>query len=160
MIAQAIAANGPNRRQTVSTTSRRRRNGRNRLEAVGSLRRVNGADLSFEVSGVVAEMMFQSGDEVAAARRCASAQRGRRSASSPPCRRMRPRRHRPAAATKAASFPHPRGEPGTGRFDGLFFYANLRNARAQVRQQQAIATSNAGGRPFAAGWGCARRSRQ
>jgi membrane fusion protein (multidrug efflux system) len=37
-----------------------------RIEAVGSLRAVNGADLSFEVSGIVNEIRFNSGDDVAA----------------------------------------------------------------------------------------------
>ena len=36
------------------------------LEAVGSLRAVNGADLSLEVSGIVGELHFNSGDDVAA----------------------------------------------------------------------------------------------
>ena len=36
------------------------------LEAVGSLRAVNGADLSLEVSGIVDKILFKSGDDVAA----------------------------------------------------------------------------------------------
>jgi membrane fusion protein (multidrug efflux system) len=36
------------------------------IEAVGSLRAVNGADLSFEVAGIIKELRFKSGDDVAA----------------------------------------------------------------------------------------------
>ena len=55
MIAQAIAAMA-NPPQTVSTTVAAQAEWQDRVEAVGSLRAVNGADLSFEVSGVVAEI--------------------------------------------------------------------------------------------------------
>ena len=37
-----------------------------RLQAVGSLRAVNGADLSLEVAGIVDKILFKSGDDVAA----------------------------------------------------------------------------------------------
>lgn len=65
MIATAIAsmANPP---ETVTATTAGQEEWQDRVEAVGSLRAVNGADLAFEVAGVVAELMFQSGDEVAA----------------------------------------------------------------------------------------------
>ena len=36
------------------------------IEAVGSLRAVNGSDLSFEVPGIIKELRFNSGDDVAA----------------------------------------------------------------------------------------------
>ena len=36
------------------------------IEAVGSLRAVNGADLSFEVAGIIKDLRFNSGDDVAA----------------------------------------------------------------------------------------------
>jgi membrane fusion protein (multidrug efflux system) len=36
------------------------------IEAVGSLRAVNGADLSFEVAGIIKDLRFKSGDDVAA----------------------------------------------------------------------------------------------
>ncbi|MBO0752772.1 MAG: efflux RND transporter periplasmic adaptor subunit [Bradyrhizobiaceae bacterium] len=36
------------------------------IEAVGSLRAVNGSDLSFEVAGIIKELRFNSGDDVAA----------------------------------------------------------------------------------------------
>jgi membrane fusion protein (multidrug efflux system) len=50
----------------VTATTAGQEEWQDRVEAVGSLRAVNGADLAFEVAGVVAELMFQSGDEVAA----------------------------------------------------------------------------------------------
>ena len=52
--------------QTVSTAMAAMQEWQPRIEAVGSLRAVNGADLSFEVSGIVKEIRFMSGDDVAA----------------------------------------------------------------------------------------------
>jgi membrane fusion protein, multidrug efflux system len=65
MIAQVMAslANPP---QTVSTTTAGLQDWQPQLEAVGSLRAVNGADLSLEVSGIVDRIEFNSGDDVAA----------------------------------------------------------------------------------------------
>ncbi len=53
-----------NQPQTVSTTKAALSDWQPELEAVGSLRAVNGADLSLEVPGVVEELNFQSGDDV------------------------------------------------------------------------------------------------
>jgi membrane fusion protein (multidrug efflux system) len=50
--------------QTVSTAAASKTDWQERLEAVGSLRAVRGADLSLEVPGVVEEINFQSGDDV------------------------------------------------------------------------------------------------
>src|SRR5579871_356652 len=52
--------------QTVSTVTAATQDWQPQIEAVGSLRAVNGADLAFEVSGLVKELHFNSGDEVAA----------------------------------------------------------------------------------------------
>jgi membrane fusion protein, multidrug efflux system len=52
--------------QTVSTATATMEEWQPRIEAVGSLRAVNGADLAFEVSGIVKELHFNSGDDVAA----------------------------------------------------------------------------------------------
>src|ERR1700731_23915 len=52
--------------QTVSTAMAAMQEWQPRIEAVGSLRAVNGADLSFEGSGIVKEIRFMSGDDVAA----------------------------------------------------------------------------------------------
>src|SRR5437660_5794414 len=53
-----------NQPQTVSTTKAVLSDWQPELEAVGSLRAVNGADLSLEVAGVVEAIDFQSGDDV------------------------------------------------------------------------------------------------
>jgi membrane fusion protein, multidrug efflux system len=50
--------------QTVSVTKAELSDWQPRIEAVGSLRAVRGADLSLEVSGVVDTTSFQSGDDV------------------------------------------------------------------------------------------------
>ncbi len=52
--------------QTVSTITARVSPWQQRLEAVGSLQAVNGADLAPEVSGLVAKINFKSGQEVKA----------------------------------------------------------------------------------------------
>src|SRR6266481_3529630 len=52
--------------QTVSTVTAAMQEWQPQIEAVGSLRGVNGADLAFEVSGIVKELHFKSGDDVAA----------------------------------------------------------------------------------------------
>jgi membrane fusion protein (multidrug efflux system) len=59
----ASLANPP---QTVSTIVAGAQDWQPQVEAVGSLRAVNGADLSLEVSGIVDELHFNSGDDVAA----------------------------------------------------------------------------------------------
>jgi len=51
--------------QTVATTMAAMEEWQPTIEAVGSLRAVNGADLSFEVSGIIKELRFNSGDDVA-----------------------------------------------------------------------------------------------
>jgi membrane fusion protein (multidrug efflux system) len=65
IIAQVMAgmANPP---QTVSTVTASVQEWQPQVEAVGSLRAVNGADLSLEVSGIVGSLGFNSGDDVAA----------------------------------------------------------------------------------------------
>jgi membrane fusion protein, multidrug efflux system len=52
--------------QTVSATRASVSQWQPQIEAVGSLRALNGADLSLEVSGVVGSISFQSGDDVKA----------------------------------------------------------------------------------------------
>jgi membrane fusion protein (multidrug efflux system) len=61
--AMAGMANMP---QTVSTTRAETSEWQPKIDAVGTLRAVRGAELSFEVSGVVDTISFQSGDEVKA----------------------------------------------------------------------------------------------
>ena len=64
--------------QTVSTTKAELSPWQPKIEAVGSLRAVKGADLSLEVSGVVDSISFNSGDDVKAGRRVVEAARRRR----------------------------------------------------------------------------------
>jgi membrane fusion protein, multidrug efflux system len=52
--------------QTVATVMAAVQEWQPQIEAVGSLRAVNGADLAFEVSGIVKDLHFNSGDDVAA----------------------------------------------------------------------------------------------
>ena len=61
--AMAGMANLP---QTVSAVKAASSDWQPRIDAVGSLRAVRGAELSLEVPGVVDEITFQSGDEVQA----------------------------------------------------------------------------------------------
>ena len=64
MIKKFITALG-NPPQTVSVTRAAQGAWQTRLEAIGSLRAVKGADLSLELSGVVESISFNSGDDVA-----------------------------------------------------------------------------------------------
>jgi membrane fusion protein (multidrug efflux system) len=58
---------GPGRQAaTVATTKATTTDWQSQMDAVGSLRAVNGADLSLEVAGVVETLDFQSGDDVEA----------------------------------------------------------------------------------------------
>ena len=63
MISKAIAAlrNPP---QTVSTMTARSQQWTTRLKAVGSIRAVNGANLSFQVAGIISAIHFESGSHV------------------------------------------------------------------------------------------------
>ncbi len=65
MIGQAMKAfaNPP---QTVSTVVATAQEWQPQLDAVGSVRAVSGADLSIEVNGIVDQIHFRSGDDVAA----------------------------------------------------------------------------------------------
>jgi membrane fusion protein (multidrug efflux system) len=65
-IKDAMSKMGPPPPATVSATVAAFDDWQPQLEAVGSLRAVNGADLAFEVPGIVEEIHFNSGDEVKA----------------------------------------------------------------------------------------------
>jgi membrane fusion protein (multidrug efflux system) len=65
MVKQYMSSMG-NAPQTISTTTASYQDWTTNLNAVGSLSAVQGADLSAEVSGIVAEIFFQQGDDVAA----------------------------------------------------------------------------------------------
>ena len=64
-IKEAMSGMG-NMPQTVSTTVSQMTDWQQRVEAVGSLRAVNGADLSLELAGVVDKIEFDSGQDVQA----------------------------------------------------------------------------------------------
>ncbi|MBS0538735.1 MAG: efflux RND transporter periplasmic adaptor subunit [Proteobacteria bacterium] len=63
---KTVMAGIGNMPQTVATTKATTSDWQPQMEAVGSLRAVSGADLSLELAGVVAEINFQSGDDVEA----------------------------------------------------------------------------------------------
>jgi membrane fusion protein (multidrug efflux system) len=65
MIMKFMTAMGPPP-QTVSTATATVEEWQPQIEAVGSLRAVNGADLAFEMPGIIKELHFKSGDDVAA----------------------------------------------------------------------------------------------
>jgi membrane fusion protein (multidrug efflux system) len=65
-IIKHVMAAMANPAQTVSTVTAGYQDWQQHLDAVGSLRAVNGADLSLEVAGIVDAIHFQSGDDVAA----------------------------------------------------------------------------------------------
>jgi membrane fusion protein, multidrug efflux system len=61
---KAFMASMGNQPQTVSTTKATRSDWQAKLQAVGSLRASDGADLSLQLAGVVEQINFQSGDKV------------------------------------------------------------------------------------------------
>src|ERR1051326_5645 len=65
-IIKKVMASMSNPPQTVSTTTAGEQDWQSQVEAVGSLRAVKGADLSLELAGIVGEIDFDSGDDVAA----------------------------------------------------------------------------------------------
>jgi membrane fusion protein, multidrug efflux system len=65
MIKKFMAARGAPP-QTVSAATATVEEWQPQIEAVGSLRAVNGADLAFEMPGIITELHFKSGDDVAA----------------------------------------------------------------------------------------------
>lgn len=63
-IIQKVMANIANPAQTVSTTVAEPMDWQDKIEAVGTLKAANGADLALQVSGIVEEISFKSGDAV------------------------------------------------------------------------------------------------
>src|SRR5258708_33906218 len=61
-----VMAGMANPTQTISTTQAVNTDWQSRLQGVGTLRAVSGADLSFELPGIVETIDFQSGDDVKA----------------------------------------------------------------------------------------------
>jgi membrane fusion protein, multidrug efflux system len=137
----ASQANPP---QTVSTATANLQEWQPELEAIGSLRAVKGADLAFEVSGIVDEIDFNSGDDVEAGA---------------PLLRLRSeddvaKLHSLEATAQLAEINYQRDEKqfkaqavsqATLDTDA----ANLKNAKAQVAEQQAIVNKKIVRAPFA-----------
>ena len=65
-IIKQVMASMSNPPQTVSTAVAERTDWQDKIEAVGSLKAANGADLALEVSGIVQNISFNSGDSVIA----------------------------------------------------------------------------------------------
>jgi len=139
--AMAGMANMP---QTVSAVKAASSDWQPRIDAVGSLRAVRGADLSLEVPGVVDEITFQSGDEVQAGQvllrlrnedEVAKLQSLEATARLAQITYDRDVKQLKAQAISQAIVDNDE--------------ANLRNARAQVAQQKAIVEKKTVRAPFA-----------
>jgi membrane fusion protein, multidrug efflux system len=143
MIEKAMAAfaNPP---QTVSTMTAAVQEWQPRLEAVGSLRAVNGADLAFEVPGIVDQINFNSGDDVQAGQLLlhlrsdddvAKLQSLQASADLAEIVYQRDQKQLKIQAVSQATLDADA--------------ANLKNARAQVAEQQAMVDKKSIRAPFA-----------
>jgi membrane fusion protein (multidrug efflux system) len=130
--------------QTVSTVTAAVQEWQPQIEAVGSLRAVNGADLAFEVSGIVKELHFKSGDDVAAGDILLTLRADDDIAKLEALR----------ATAALSEIVHQRDQEqfkikavsqATLDADG----ANLKNAKAQVAEQQAVVDKKTLRAPFA-----------
>jgi len=130
--------------QTVSTVTAAVQEWQPQIEAVGSLRAVNGADLAFEVSGIVKELHFKSGDDVAAGDILLTLRADDDSAKLEALK----------ATAALSEIVHQRDQEqfkikavsqATLDADG----ANLKNAKAQVAEQQAVVDKKTLRAPFA-----------
>jgi len=143
MIKKFIAAAG-NPPQTVSVTRAGFSEWQPRIEAIGSLRAVKGADLSLEVSGVVESISFNSGDDVEAGAQLLKLRTADDVAKLESLQAM-------AALSEITNerdqkqFKMQAVSQATLDTDA----ANLKNARAQVVQQQAIIDKKILRAPFA-----------
>jgi membrane fusion protein (multidrug efflux system) len=137
----AAAASPP---QTVSTTTAGVQEWQPEIEAVGSLRAVNGADLAFEVSGIVKDIQFNSGDDVAAGKVLMALRSdddvGKLRALEATAELSEVNYHRDQEQFKIKAV-----SQATLDADA----ANLKNARAQVTEQQAIVDKKMLRAPFA-----------
>ncbi len=130
--------------QTVSTVEATTADWQPELNAVGSLRAVNGADLSLEVSGVVASLNFNSGDDVVAGQTLMQLRDDDDVAHL----------HSLQAAAALAQITYDRDQKqvkinaiSQSQFDTDA--ANLKNAQAQVAEQQAVVAKKTLVAPFA-----------
>jgi membrane fusion protein, multidrug efflux system len=137
----AAAASPP---QTVATATAATEEWQPQIEAVGSLRAVNGADLAFEVSGIVKELHFNSGDDVDAGTVLMTLRSdddvGKLHALEATAELSEVNYHRDQEQFKIKAV-----SQATLDADA----ANLKNARAQVAEQQAIVDKKTLRAPFA-----------
>jgi membrane fusion protein (multidrug efflux system) len=130
--------------QTVSTVTAAMEEWQPQIEAVGSLRAVNGADLAFEVSGIVKELHFKSGDDVAAGQVLVTLRADDDTAklaalqATAALNEIVHQRDQEQFKIKAVS-------QATLDTDG----ANLKNAKAQVAEQEAVIAKKTLRAPFA-----------
>jgi membrane fusion protein (multidrug efflux system) len=132
-IIKGVMASMANPPQTVSTVIASVQEWQSHLQAVGTLRAVNGADLSLEVPGVVDRIGFQSGDDVQAGTVLLSLRAGDDIA----------KLHALQAAADLAQVTYDRDAKqlkvaaiSQAALDADLF--NLRAAKAQAEQQQAL----------------------
>ena len=130
--------------QTISATTAATSEWQPKIEAIGSLRAVRGADLSLELSGVVKSISFNSGDDVAEGASL-----------------LKLRTEDDVARLKSLEAMAELAEITLDRAQRLYKTqaaaqatvnsdaANLKNAKAQVAQQQAIIDKKALRAPFA-----------
>jgi membrane fusion protein (multidrug efflux system) len=130
--------------QTVSTGKAAYDEWQSSIEAVGSLRAVNGADLSLEVAGTIGSIMFKSGDDVEAGTQLLKLRADDDAAklvslqATAELSRINYDRDLKQAKIQAVS-------QSTLDTDA----ANLKNANAQVAQQQAVLDKKTLRAPFA-----------
>jgi membrane fusion protein, multidrug efflux system len=143
IIGQVMAslANPP---QTVSTVTAGLQDWQPQVEAVGSLRAVNGTDLSLEVSGIVDQIDFNSGDDVAAGavllRLRSDDDEAKLQALQATADLAQVTYDRDVKQWKAQAISQATVDSGT---------FNLKNARAQVEQQKAMLDKKVLRAPFA-----------
>jgi membrane fusion protein (multidrug efflux system) len=143
-IIKQVMASLANPPQTVSTVTASYQEWQPQLEAVGSLRAVSGADLSLEVAGVVDQIGFNSGDDVAAGVQLLQLRAGddiaKLHALQATADLAQITYDRDAKQLKAMAIAQATLDSDLG---------NLKNARAQVAQQQAMVDKKTLRAPFA-----------
>jgi membrane fusion protein (multidrug efflux system) len=143
MIAQFLASMS-NPPQTVSVTTAKLEEWRPTLSAIGTFRAVSGADLALEASGVVEKILFQSGEDVAAGqvllelRKDTDRSRLESLKATAELNEINLRRDQAQLKLKAVS-------QATVDSD----LANLKSAKAEVAQQEAVIAQKTLRAPFA-----------
>lgn len=130
--------------QTVSTVMAATEEWQPQIEAVGSLRAVNGADLAFEVSGIVKELQFNSGDDVAAGQTLLTLRADDDIAKLDALQAT--------AGLSAITYQRDQEQfkiKGVSQATVDADAANLKNAKAQVAEQQAVVNKKTLRAPFA-----------